>query len=800
MHMTLQDLRYAVRLMRKTPGFAIVALLTLALGIGANTAIFTIVNAVLVRPLPYTSPDRLVMVWQDFRARGGPVDEWATPGNYVDWRNEKELFEQVAVIAGWQPALTGSGGPEPLRGEQISHEYLGILRIVPALGRDFRQEDAVPNAARVAIIGDALWKRTFGGDPTVVGRRVMLTGEPHEIIGVLRPGFRPIVNASAEIWRPLRLDTANPSRGAITLRAVARLADGVSHERAQTALSTLARRLEIQHPEHNEKVGFMLTPLHARVVGDIKPGLLALLGAVAFVLLIACANIANLLLSRGSARRRELAVRLALGARRARVVRQLLTESVLLAALGGVAGLLLGAWAAHGLVAMAPASAPRVEEIGLDPSVLAFAAGITLLTGVLFGLAPALQASRDDMARSLKEGTRTSAGAGGRALRRGLVVAEVSLALILLIGGALLLQTFVRLQAADLGFNPANVLVGAVNPPRTTYDTALKQAAFYDQIFEKAAALPGVKKAALASVLPLSGDSDMTFTVEGRPRPRSPSEAPVTWYRLVSAGYFDLMEMPIRRGRGFESREATPSVVVNESMARKFFPGEEALGRRIRFGESGPWFSIVGIAADAKVRGAREAARIETFIPYWQLTERGMNILLRTDGTATLLTSGLRSAVASVDPNVPVAGVTTLAEIVRDSIDQPRFLAVLSAAFAALALVLAAIGIYGVMSYTVMLRTTEIGVRMALGATTSEVFRLVVGDGLKLAGAGVAIGIAGSVVVARALARLLFGVGPADPWTFGLTAMILFLVAVMACVVPARRAARVDPMVALRAE
>jgi putative ABC transport system permease protein len=799
----LSDLRYAIRLLFRTPSFAVVSILTLALGIGANTAIFTVVNALLLRPLPYPDADRLVMVWQDLRARGGPADEWATPGNYADWRQEKGIFQQVAVISGWRPTLTGAAEPEPISGEQVSHEYFPVLRTPAAIGRTFTQADDVPNAARVVVIGHGLWQRRFGGSATVVGQSIPLSGEAHEIIGVLPDGFRPIVNRAAEIWRPLRLNTGTPSRGAIILRAVARLPEGVPLSRAQADADILAARLEAAYPDYNEKTRFNLMPLHERVVGDIRPGLLAMLGAVGFVLLIACANIANLLLARGSARSRELAVRVALGAGRGRVIRQLLTESVMLAILGGIGGLLIGAWAVDALVSLAPSTAPRLDEIGLDGTVFVYTAVLTLATGVLFGLAPALQHSRGEVTGTLKESGRGSSGAAGQSLRRALIAAEVALALMLLTGAGLLAQTFSRLTAADLGFRPENVIAGSVNPPRAAgYDTPAKRLAFYDQVFERVSALPGVERAAMASVLPLTGgDSDTSFAIEGRAEPTRQSDTPVTWYRLVSASYFETMGIPLKRGRTFETREAARTVAVNETFVSTYFRDRDPIGQRVRFGgPDAPWFTIAGVVGDVRVSGARGDTRVETYIPYWHMTEPGMTVILKAAGDPALLAAPLRRAVAAIDRNVPVSGITTLDALVGESIENPRFFATLSGAFAAFAVLLAAIGIYGVMAYAVSLRTTEIGVRMALGATPREVFRLIVGDGLRLTAIGIALGIAGSLVIARWLAALLFGVSAGDPATLGTTATVLLVVAAAACFLPARRATRVDPMVALRAE
>jgi putative ABC transport system permease protein len=799
MNTTFQDLRYAVRMLVRSRGFTLVAILTLALGIGANTAIFTVVNAIVLKPLPYRDAEGLVMVWQDLRARGGPEDEWLTPGNYADLRSAKDVVGEIAVISGWRPALSGLGDPESIQGEQVSHEYFSVLGVSPALGATFTQQDDVPNAPRVVIVSDAFWRTRFGGDPSAIGRMITLSGEPHRVIGVMPRGFRPLLAGLSELWRPARLNTADPSRGAIVLRSIARLPAGVTLERAQAAATALSRQLEAAYPQYNEKMVFNVMPLKDRVIGNVRPALLALVGAVGFVLLIACANIANLLLARGSARGRELAVRVALGARRGRIVRQLLTESVLLAAVGGIAGILLGVWGTEGLLALAPQSMPRLDEVRLEPRVFAFASLVTLLTGVIFGLGPALQAARG-VSHSLKEGSRGSTGASGRGLRRLLIAAEVGLALILLTGGGLLLRGFVDLQRMDLGFAPANALVGFVFPPRTSYSTPAARLAFYDQILERASALPGVQQAALSSIIPLSGgDNDTSFAIEGRPEARSQSETPVTWTRSVSASYFDVMGITVKAGRAFEPREAAPSVVINEAFVKKYFPNENPLGHRLRFGEES--FTIIGVVADVKIAGALEPeSRVETYAPYWQQPAGNTAIVLKTPGNPAQLAAPLRQAVLSIDRNVPVSNITSLADLVRDSIDQPRFVMSLAAAFALLALALAAVGIYGVMAYTVSQRTTEFGVRMALGAGRAEVFKLVLRDALTLTGAGVVAGIAGSLMLSRSLGTLNYGIRAADPLTLAGTSLALVIVAVVASLVPARRATRVDPIEALRAE
>ena len=798
----LQDLRYGVRLLRRAPAFTFAAVATLALGLGVNTAVFSVVHSLLLKPLPYPQASRLVAVWQDMRARGGPVDEWATPGNLTDWRADTSVFAAMASIRAIAPTLTGLGDPQPVAGEQVTGDYFDVLGATPELGRLFHPEELVPNGPRVVILSHRAWMRRFGGDPHVLGQRIVLGGEPHEIIGVLAESFRPVIISAAELWRPDRLNLVAPSRGAVVLRVVARLQTGVTVERASTAMNELARQLADRYPATNAKAGINVVPLQEQVVGNVRPGLVVLSSAVGLVLLLACVNIANLLLARGSGRTREMAVRSALGAGRARVVRQLLTESFVLAAAGGALGIAAGIWGVKALVAIAPAGTPRLDEIGIDPSVLAFAGVLTMVTGAAFGLAPAWQSARRQDAAGLQDGSRGSTAASGQRARRALIVAEVALALVLLVGGGLLLRSFLALARTDLGFNPSGLLTGFVSVPGTKYRTDAEKIAFQDRLLERASAIPGVTHAAVTSVLPLGGDSDMTFLPEGMPVPTSEDRAPVTWYRVVSGDYFETMGVPIVKGRTFSGREAAPVVVVSEALVAKYWPGLDAIGRRIRFSNdaTAPWFTIVGVVSDVKQRGARGAPRVQSFLPYWHFPELagGTNVVLRASVPPETLVASLGRAVREVDAELPVSQVTPMASLVSASIDQPRFLALITGIFAALAVLLAAVGVYGVMSYSVTSRLPEIGVRLALGARRADVFGLVFAAGLRLAALGLAIGGAVAVLIAPTMSTVLFGVGPADPLTFVLTAGGLLLVASVATLLPARRATRVDPAVTLR--
>ncbi len=793
----VHDVRYAVRMMAKARGLTFVALATLALGIGANTAVFSVVNAILLRPLPYPEPDRLVMVFQDLRGRGGPATEWTGPANQVDWKAATDVFDGVTTVRGWAASLAAETVPEALPGEQTTFDYFDVLGARPLLGRSFRQSDDIPNAPRLVILSHALWTSRFGGDPAAVGRVVPINGEPHEIVGVMPASFRPAYVADAALWRPLRWPTTNAPRNVAVGHTIARLRADVSIEQARARLDALAARLRQEHPDTDAGTGINAVALQDQPVGGVRLGLVVLVGAVGFVLLIACVNVANLLLARASGRVREIAVRRALGAARARILRQMLTESVLLAVGGGAAGVLAAEWGVSALKAIAPPGTPRIAEVSIDPQVLAFAAVISLCTAILFGIVPAWHTSRETLVPALNQGGRVQPGDGGGRVRRWLIVAELALALMLLVGAGLLVRTFLALEAADLGFNADHVLTGFVPLPPTAYKTDAQRRAFDDRVLERAAALPGVKAAALSTVTPLGGDNDEDFTIEGRPAPRTPAEATTVWYREVSANYFSVMEIPLKHGRLFATTDAEPVAVINEAMAKHYWPAEDPVGRRVTLGGSpnSPLLTIVGVVGNVAMRGPRESPRDELYIPYWVHPDSGTNVVLKTAVDPASLVEPLKRAVSEVDRAVAVSGAEPLADAVAAANGPSRFYAVLVASFAALALLLASVGVYGVMSFAVSQRTPEIGVRLALGADASQIFGLIVGDSLRLALIGLVLGAAGAFAVGRGLRTLLFGVGGADPATFAATAALLVAVAIVATFVPARRAMRVDPIV-----
>jgi putative ABC transport system permease protein len=798
----LSDLRFGARMLARAPATSLAAILTLALGIGANTTIFSVLYGVLLRPLPYPNAERLVLIWQDLRQRGGPPDEWATSLDYITWRAERSVLAAAAAARGAAANLTGRGDAEQVAAGLVSPAYFDVAGVQPALGRAFREEESLPTAPRVVILSDALWKRRYGGDPAILGQTITISGVPNEVVGVMPAGFQPpIVAPRAQLWQPLRINPAAPARGDVVNRVLARLRDGVTLGQASAHMDTVAARIRQQYP-HKRGAGIRVEPLFERMVRSTRPAILVLAGAVGLVLLIACANVASLLLARASGRGREMAVRAALGAGRARLIRQLLAESLLLAVIGGGIGVLLAVWGVEALVAASPAGTPRVEAIAVDGASLAFTIALTLATGMLFGLAPALHASRANLTGALREGERGQAGGAGRTLRRALVAAETAIALVLLSGAGLLLRSFVELQAVDRGFDSSNVLTAGVAPSRVPYPEGPQIAALYDRLVEQVRALPGVESAALVSVLPLSGsDTDISFLIDGRPRPAQPGDEPIGWYRVVSSDYFRTMRIRIVRGRALDDTdraEAPGAIVINEPMAERYWPNDDPIGRRIDTGQK--TFTIVGIARGVRHRGPEVAPLPEMYVHYRQYAERGSNIVIRAATDPARLAAPLRDAVRQIDATLPLANVATMEALEADAVATPRFVMLLMGLFAGVALTLALVGVYGVLSYAVAQRTTEIGVRMALGATRGNVLRLVVGDGLRMVGIGAAVGLAAALAAGRAMQRLLFGVGPADPATFAATAALLLIAAAVACWAPGRRATRIDPMEALRYE
>jgi predicted permease len=813
MRTLLQDLRFGMRTLLKRPGFTAVAVVTLALGIGANTAIFSLVSAVLVRPLKYRDAERLVMVWEDASATGFSRDNPAA-ANYADWKAEQRSFEAMAATRQQTFDLTGDGEPEKLYAFGVESNFFSLLGVEPALGRTLLPgEDSADT--RVCVISNGLWQRRFGGERSIVGREVLLNGEKYTVVGVMPKGFQ-FELAGVDLWTPLGLTPEQSAdRNSHYLEVVARLKPDVTPAQAETDVKAITERIANAYPNIATGLSAAVVPLREQLAGDSRRPLSVLLGAVALVLLIACANVAGVLLSRAAARRREIAVRAALGASRRRIVRQLLTESLLLGAAGGALGSLLALWAFAFLQQLVPSGMREMVELKLDLTVLLFTLGVSLLAGIAFGLAPALQASRTDLNEALKQGGARGGVGSGRRLRGAFVVAEVALALVLLVGAGLLIQTLYRLRNQYSELRPENVLTLRTQLADNRYAEPARRAAFYEQVLSRVKSLPGVVAVGYTTAVPLTRKGGANgLSLEGRDN--GPSS---TWnanHRQVSPDYFRALGQTLREGRAFDDRDderAQPVAAINEAMARAYWPGESALGKRFKVGSPDspePWMTIVAVVSDVRQMGADAPVKPEMYIPYRQaapywpkapysfFTPR--DLVVRTSTDPRSLVAAVRGVVHEVDAYQPVSGVRTMDEVLGVETAQRRLGMILLTAFAALALLLAALGIYGVLAFFVVQHTQEIGVRLALGARPADVLRLVVGRGMRLALVGVVIGLAASFGLARLLASLLYEVSPGDPATYALVAVLLACVALLACLVPARRATKVDPMVALRYE
>ncbi|MGA9770138.1 MAG: ABC transporter permease [Blastocatellia bacterium] len=805
----LQDLRYGLRMLLKSPGFTAVAIIALALGIGANSAIFSVVNAVLLRPLPFSEPDRLAWVTERMPRggfRGVPAPD------LLEWQDQNHVFEDVTGYSGDNWNMTGGAAePERVPGAKIGANMFSTLGVQPFLGRAFTREEDLPGGEPVAILMRSLWQRHFASDPDVIGKTLTLNDKIYTVVGVMPANFR--LPDSADVLIPLALDAheQRTSDRSLLVRVIARLKPGITLEQASIELQDIVGRLDEQHlPARPTGLQVEISDLHERIVGDVRPALLVLLGAVGFVLLIACANVANLLLARAAARQKEIAIRAALGASRARLIRQLLTESVMLALVGGCLGILLALWGVDILIASLPqdlaAVAQSVGRIGVDGGVFGFTFAVSIITGILFGLAPALVASKPSLNNSLKEGTKSSkAGFSLSSLRGVLVVAELALALVLLVGAGLMIKSFLKLQSVNPGFRPERVLTMQMNLSMPKYEEQRKQSEFFRQVLERVEHLQGVESASVTSTIPLTGSSMMmmfSMSVEGRPEPVRGQEPPVLG-NAVSRDFFNTMRIPLLQGRFFTDQDTEASekvVIVNESFARRYWPDEDAVGKRVMGSAREGRRTIVGVVGDVHGTGLSEEVKPEVFMPYLQSSTSRLSIAVRTEADPLSMVAAVRSQVQAVDQDQPVANVMTMNQHLAQSVSEPRFNMLLLGVFAALALVLAGVGIYGVMSYTVAQRTHEIGIRMALGAQANDVVRLIVRQAMAMTVAGVVIGLFAAFALTRVMESLLFGVSATDPATFALISLVLTGVALGACFIPARRAARVDPLVALRYE
>jgi putative ABC transport system permease protein len=797
-----QDMRYGLRMSLKKPGFTLTAVITLSLGIGATSTIFSFVNGILLRPLPYQDSERLVALDETAPKRGVASMGVSFP-NFLDWREQNQVFTGVATYSSGNYTMTGSGEPEQLSGADISYNTFEVLGVAPVLGRTFTAEEDRPGNDLVVILGYGLWERRFGGKPEIIGQKITLLNQQRTVIGVMPPDFKfPDV---ADLWVPLALDTNSWTRTDHGLSAIARLKPGVTREGAQSDMTSVARRIEEANPITNEGLGVSVIPLREGLVSDYHNALFILMGVVGLVLLIACANVANLLLARASARGKEVAIRTALGAGRWRVFRQLLTESVVLGVMGGALGLVLAVWGLDLLLAAIPIDFPFWMKFKLDGRVLGFTAGVTLLTALIFGAAPALQASKVDLNEALKEGGRGAAGAARHRLLRSLVVAEVSLSLVLLIGAGLMMRSFMRLQHTNPGLNPENLLTLRIDLPGAKYETPEKRQNFYKELLERIGALPGVKAAGAVSNLPLGGDTwGRSLTVEGFPV-LPVGQAPMINHCVTTPNYFRAMGIPLLLGRDFsdaDMRDSLRVTIIDERLAREYWPNESPIGKRVRFGPpegNEPWHTIVGVVGAVKHESLSLTRRKTVYLPHAEVTIDDMALAVRA-ANPEHLTPAIRGQVKAIDPDLPIINARTMTEVISRSVWQPRLYAILFGVFAAVALALASIGIYGVMAYSVSERTREIGVRVALGAQRRDVLKLIVAQGMTLTLIGAGIGLSAALALTRLMQTLLFEVSATDPFTFVALAALLSVVALAACYLPARRATKVDPMVALRCE
>ncbi len=808
MNSIFTDIRFGWRSLLKRPGATAIALVTLALGIGVNTAIFSAVDSILLRPLPFKNSERIVSVWEQTPSLGIQQNQ-AAPANFFDLRNQNQSFEALGAYGPLDINLTGAGDPERLDGQLVSANVFSILGVAPALGRTFLPNEDQPGQEHVVVLSDALWQRRFNRDPSIINRNIALNGETFTVVGVMPRGFFfPL--RETELWTPWAMEPDQASgRGDHYLGLVARLKAGVSIERANADLARLGQRLAAEYPRTNEGLGFIARSLHRDYAGDLRLPMLILFGAVGLVLLIACANVANLLLAQATTRRKEIAIRIALGARRWTIVRQMLVESLLLAGGGGLLGVLGAFWGVEALTKFLPESLSKLQGVNIDARVLLFTLGVSLLTAIVFGGVPALLASRTTPGATLSDVARDMAGgASGRHVRRLLVVSEVALAVVLLVSAGLLIRSFQLLRQVQPGFNPENALTMRMVLPFPKYAKKEARSAFYDEVLRQVKETPGVEAAGMITFMPLSfSGMNFSFSVEGRSAP-SDMKLPFALFRVVSPDYFRAMGIPLLRGRYFEAQDSpdtTPVTLINHRLAEQYWPGEDAIGKRLKVGPADApnlWLTVVGVVGDVRQTGLQEQ-KLDFYVPYMQERRSFMaprDLVVRTKADPAVIAAAVRKAVWSVAKDQPISNVRTVNEVFSAAISQERFQALMLGLSAALALVLACVGLYGVISYSVVQRTHEIGVRMALGAQPVDVLSLVIRQGMSLTLVGLIAGIVAGTFVTRVLTDMLFGVTPRDPLTFAGVPVLLLIVAFLACYIPARRATRIDPLIALRYE